>query len=110
MQQVEGQRKGSVWYLYNGFIYRKDREENGRRLYRCRRELCTARASHKIDEDLVNLFSSHNHAMEDVSVPQLKTELKKAAYDADARTSNKLVFENLAGKHEAGTKVRDFVL
>jgi hypothetical protein len=105
MQQVEGQRKGSVLYLYNGFLYRKDREENGRRRYRCRRELCTARASHKIDEDVVNLFSSHNHAMEDMGVLQLKTELKKAAYDADARSSNKLVFENLAGKHEAGSRV-----
>ena len=69
MQELEGQRKGSVLYLHNDYLYRKDKERN-------------------------DFFSSHNHGMEDIGVLQLKTELKKAAYEIDARLSAKTVFDN----------------
>ena len=29
MQEVEGQRKGSVLYLHNDYLYRRDKERNG---------------------------------------------------------------------------------
>ena len=105
MQQVDGQRKGSVLYLHNDFLYRRDKEHNGSKRFRCRRELCTARARQKNGEDVVHLSSVHNHCMEDIGVLQLKTDLKKAAYEVDARTSNKLLFDNLTGNHEAGSRI-----
>jgi len=86
---VEGQRKGSVLYLHNDYLYRRDKERNGIKAFRCRRESCPARARQKNGEDVVNFFSSHNHGMEDIGVLKLKTELKKAAFDADARFHGK---------------------
>lgn len=105
MQQVEGQRKGSVLHLYKDYLYRRDKERNGIVAFRCRRELCPARARQKKGEDIVQLFSTHNHGMEDVGVMQLKAELKKAAFDVDARVSTKTVFESLTGVHEAGSRI-----
>jgi hypothetical protein len=105
MQEVEGQRKGSVLYLHNDYLYRRDKERNGIKAFRCRRESCPARARQKNGEDVVNFFSSHNHGMEDIGVLKLKTELNKAAFDADARMSTKTVFDNLTGVHEAGSRI-----
>ena len=68
MQEVEGQRKGSVLYLHNDYLYRRDKERNGIKAFRCRRESCPARARQKNGEDVVNFFSSHNHGMEDIDV------------------------------------------
>jgi len=67
--------------------------------------MCPARARQKGSEETIQLFSSHNHCMEDIGVLQLKTELKKAAYEADSRMSTKTVFDNLTGVHEAGSRV-----
>jgi hypothetical protein len=43
--------------------------------------------------------------MEDIGVLQLKTALKKAAYDADARTTSKSIFDSMTGNHEAGGRL-----
>lgn len=105
MQEVEGFRKGATLYLYNNYLYRRDRVAKGINNYRCRQELCTARARHRIGDETVFLSSIHNHGAEDIGVLRLKSALKRAAYETDDRKSITGVFVNVVKNREARDRI-----
>lgn len=105
MECLEGNRKGSVLYAYNNFLYRRDKVQKDINQFRCRREMCPARASERIGSNVVILRSEHNHGTEDMGVLKLKSALKQAASEAEPRTSNKVIFDSMTRNDPAGSRV-----
>ena len=82
MQLIQNLRKRATFYLYNNYLYKRDRidRKNGSFFMRCRRLMCTARARYCPKLDEFHIFSvCHNHEPEDMN------ELMKSAQSRKKR-------------------------
>ncbi|KAG8278610.1 hypothetical protein J6590_014165 [Homalodisca vitripennis] len=79
MEIIEGERSGSIMYVYEGFVFRRKSKIKEKMYISCTFNGCEATA-HIQGEDFI-LKRPHNHAPEDMRVEKLRlrSDLRKAA-------------------------------
>jgi hypothetical protein len=86
MEAIEGNRRGSTLFKYDGHLYRKDYERQGKRGYRCTDKGCKGRLLQRADGDIV-VTTGHSHGSKQLAVDvlALKNRMKRRAAESGER-------------------------
>jgi hypothetical protein len=83
MQAIEGNRRGSLLYALNGYLYRRDSSKVQKSVgYRCTVKGCPARVLQMPDAMHVTVSHNHGEEGERIELLKLKTSLKRSAEES----------------------------
>ena len=83
-RQIEGDRRGSILYVHNNFLYSNFRDTEAKNILRCRewrKSNCKGMGSIRKRDDVFTVMHDHSHDVEEkaVSVLEMKHEMKRRA-------------------------------